>query len=331
MKQLDSLTIIICFYNAENKLSNTLKAIKSLDVTGVKNIELLLINNKSNDNSISIIKDELADFNKFECRIIDEPRAGLTNARFCGVENAKYETLLFCDDDNWLDTNYVTNGMNILNSNTSIGILGGLGEAVSDVAIPNWFQSVENYYAVGPQGIESGQIIGERNVVYGAGMFVRKDYLLKILEKGFISQSSDRVGNNLSSGGDSELCLVFQIAGYLIWYDESLKFKHFIESKRLKLEYLSSLQKGIDKSGFVTKFYRLYFQGYRPIVTKMFWLKELIYLLKDGIIALYKMNFDYLKNLGHQFYFIAKNRSKYNHKVKLIIQLCDNISNLCKN
>jgi hypothetical protein len=39
---------------------------------------------------------------------------------------------------------------------------------------------------------------------------------------------SDRRGEEIS-GGDSEICEWFRIAGYKLWYDERLFFTHFIE------------------------------------------------------------------------------------------------------
>ena len=39
---------------------------------------------------------------------IDENRAGLSFAREQGIHKANYDIVLFCDDDNWLDENYVS-------------------------------------------------------------------------------------------------------------------------------------------------------------------------------------------------------------------------------
>jgi hypothetical protein len=165
---------------------------------------------------------------------------------------------------------------------------------------------------------------GARNVVYGAGMFMVKSSFEKITAAGFKSISSDRRGNQLSSGGDSELCLAFQLAGYQIYYDDELKFKHFIEEKRLTLDYLKRLKKGMSESRFVTRFYLDYLNGYRPKITRLFWIKELIY----ALFTLENFRSSGLKRNSIFIKFLVAQRFKYNQQVDAIIQTCNSLSSL---
>lgn len=48
---------------------------------------------------------------------------------------------------------------------------------------------------------------------------------------------TDRLGSNLSSGGDYEFCYALALAEYAIWYDDRLKFKHFMPEERITWEY----------------------------------------------------------------------------------------------
>ena len=325
---MEGISIIICFYNAENKLKDTLKYIKELDVNTLV-VELILVNNNSSDNSVKVINDLMADFDGFVFRIVEENNPGLTNARLKGISESKYDILLFCDDDNWLEKKYLQIGYDQLINNNRIAVLGGLGKEVSTVEIPEWFKDVENYYAVGPQFSSDGRVLGSRNVVYGAGMFIRKEYFNHIYRLGYVPFNTDRIGNSLASGGDSELCLAFQISGYEVWYNSELKFNHFIEPKRLTLDYLSRLQKGMNESAFVSRFFRDYLKGYRPDVTSFFWIKELILSLKDSLLMISKFNFKIKRNTLFQL-FLIKNRQSYNKNVKSIVDMCDELSNNAK-
>ena len=46
-------------------------------------------------------------------------------ARMKGAATAQFETLVFCDDDNWLDKNYVLLAFELLQKDKMIGAAGG--------------------------------------------------------------------------------------------------------------------------------------------------------------------------------------------------------------
>jgi hypothetical protein len=90
-------------------------------------------------------------------------------------------------------------------------------------------------FANGPQEKKSGKVA--RKAVYGAGCILRKSGYEAILQAGFQPLLSDRKGAMLSSGGDYEICYAFVLAGYDIWYDDRLRFKHFMTANRQTWEY----------------------------------------------------------------------------------------------
>ncbi|HAH35038.1 MAG TPA: hypothetical protein DCL81_00305, partial [Algoriphagus sp.] len=103
-------------------------------------------------------------------KVVFEPNAGLTHARQKGWRTANYDIVLFCDDDNWLCSDYLTVGYSIFKSHSKVGILGGCGEPVSEVQFPDWFAEFSHSYAVGNNGKTSGKL--EKGAAhYGAGCF----------------------------------------------------------------------------------------------------------------------------------------------------------------
>ena len=322
-----SISIIICFYNAGIKLIPTLQHIKNLDISSITGCELILVNNNSNDNSCAIIKKEMNGFSLFPWKIVDEPKPGLSNARLKGISESKYDYLLFCDDDNWLASDYIQHAMQILNANTNIAVLGGYGDAVSDIPFPNWFEQNKNFYAVGEQFPTNGKVFGVRNMVYGAGMIVRRQAWEYIISKGFTFFTLGRTGKSLSSGEDSEMCLAFQIAGYDIWYDNSLQFKHYIEPSRLTNVHFKKLRKGMSSSGYVTQFYRRYLFGYKPKVTKRFWFKEFLYSVKDLVLGIFvkPTKSGIKRNIDFSLY-LLRERGGYNENVRKVVGICENLS-----
>lgn len=323
---MPSISIIICFYNAGKKLIPTLKNIQALKIEELSDCELILVNNNSSDNSCQIIENTMKDFTSFSWKIVAEPNPGLSNARLKGIMESKNELILFCDDDNWLDENYAQKASKIMEENQKIAVLGGFGTAVSDIPLPGWFEENQNYYAVGPQMPENGRVIKKRNVVYGAGMVVRRSAWQHIVANGFKFLTLGRTGKKLSSGEDGELCLAFQVAGFYVWYDDSLKFRHYIEPSRLTKSHFQKLKKGIGSSGYVAKFYLSFLNGYTPNITPLFWVKEALHLFKDLIISLLKFSIKDISRNYNYIKYILSERSNYNKDVASIANVCKNLS-----
>jgi glycosyltransferase involved in cell wall biosynthesis len=326
-KYIDSIpgiSIIICFFNAGDKLRPTLAHVMEQEIRNKDNTELILVNNCSTDDSIDIIQDTLAPFDNFSWKIVHEPQPGLAHARLCGLNHARFDLLLYCDDDNWLAPDYLEIAEKFMREQPNIGILGGKGTAVSTVPLPDWFEDVQNFYAVGPQLPESGVVRGQRNMVYGAGMLVRRTDFEYLLRCGFTFQSLGRTGKNLSAGEDSELCLAMQLSGKHIYYLETLHFKHFMEPFRLDKKYLIRMQIGMSNSGFYGRFYRDYLFGYRPRITRYFWQKEVIYTLKDLLKHWLKLNFHTQRQLK-LIQFIWKEQNQYTKTVQQILNTCEQL------
>lgn len=318
------VSIIICFHNAGEKLIPTLSHILAQTDRKSDDTELILVNNCSTDHSEEMARSFLAENAKLPWWIVDEPKPGLAHARLCGLFHAKFDILLYCDDDNWLSPNYVSTGEQFLRANKDVAILGGKGKAVSSIPIPDWFEKVQNFYAVGPQFPHSGRVKGKRNMVYGAGFFIRKDVFDHLLACGFTFHSLGRTGRKLSAGEDSELCLAVQITGKSIWYLEELTFQHYMEPFRLEKAYFEQLKKGMEDSGFYGRFYRDYLFGYRPVVSQHFWLKEFAYTVLDMLKTLCRGKFNLRRHI-QLIRFLAKNRGTYDKRVCEILDTCQKL------
>jgi hypothetical protein len=200
---------------------------------------------------------------------------------------AKFDLVLFCDDDNWLASDYILRAEHLMRQNPAIGVLGGSSTPVFEFGAepPDWFWAKQSCYAVGPQANQSSDV-SLRGYIWGAGMVIRVGWLHYLYCNGFESLLSDRKGDILTSGGDNEICRAYLIADYILWYDEDLRFQHFIPATRLSLEYLSSIIQGFQLSGEVLKAYASWinFRNIcRQFPTK--WIKHPIYLAR--IILLY--------------------------------------------
>lgn len=230
----EGVSVIICCHNGARRLPETIAHIARQAVPSGFPWELLLVDNGSTDLTAEVTLASWRDHGApTTLRIVREPLLGLSYARATGFRHAQYEYMLLCDDDNWLAENYVRTAWHIMERERSIGALGGLGTLCFETEPA--VAELSYVFAAGPQASRSGK--ADDNKVYGAGCVVRHTAYQKLLRSGFRSLLTDRRGLELSSGGDHELCLALAVLGYDIWYDERLRFTHFITSERLTWDY----------------------------------------------------------------------------------------------
>ncbi len=279
---IPGFSIIICTYNGEKRLRQTLASISALEIGGI-DIEVIVVNNNSTDNTKNFVEEWILSLNKkFTANLIFEPNPGLSFARKSGIDASNYDWLLFCDDDNWLASDYLNKAAEILKRNPNIGALAGRGNPESDTEFPYWFYPNMGSYATGILSLNSGDV-SHKGSVWGASTIFRKDILLEVFNSGFESLLHDRKGNTLSSGGDDEMCRWILLAGYKLWYDEELIFTHFIPKERLTKDYLERLLKGFSETFPVINKYQaiVHFNSYsgikRFILSFFYLIKGLLY------------------------------------------------------
>jgi glycosyltransferase involved in cell wall biosynthesis len=232
------VSVVICCYNSESLLPTTIQYIAKQIVPNDIPWEVIIVDNASTDKTIEVAQREVRlNLKNIPYTIVEQPVKGLTAAREKGLECARYEVVIFCDDDNWLTDRYIDISFKIMINNATIGALGGKGEVMTDGKIPSWFATNEALYAVGSQNNFSGDITETRGWVSGAGFVIRKSAWLLMKKNGYNHLLRGRQGR----GQDVEMCLAIRLAGYKIWYDDRLTFKHFIPKNRLDWKYFLNL------------------------------------------------------------------------------------------
>ena len=95
------ISIIVPIYNSEKYLE---KCLRSIIAQTLKEIEIILINDGSKDDSFCIVKN----FMKLDKRIvlIDKKNEGVSKARNDGLKIAKGQYILNVDSDDWIEENY---------------------------------------------------------------------------------------------------------------------------------------------------------------------------------------------------------------------------------
>lgn len=244
------VSVIVCCHNSAQRLGKTLGHLAAQQTPALK-AEVILVDNASTDGTRGIALELWAAHSRHDIPlvVVDEPLAGLSRARAKGVAHATYDVLVFCDDDNWLEPGYLQHAFSIMETHPAVGALGGIGLPVADSALPAWFEQYKGNFACYPQGERTGELTRPSAFLYGAGLVVRKSVLKVLTQRGFNAILSDRVGKQLSSGGDVELCYAVRLAGYKLWYSADLVFRHYMPGNRLTEQYLCRLMAASSYSG----------------------------------------------------------------------------------
>lgn len=108
------VSVILPIYNSEKYLK---KCLDSLVKQTLKDIEIICINDGSEDNSLEILREYASKDNRFI--VIEQENSGQSVARNKGIEIAQGEYLGFVDSDDWVELNYFENLYNIAIENNS--------------------------------------------------------------------------------------------------------------------------------------------------------------------------------------------------------------------
>lgn len=92
------ISVIVPVYNAQNNIE---RCVQSIAEQSLRDIEILLINDGSTDNSQTLC-DRLASKDG-RIRMFSIENSGPATARNLGIDNAKGEYLAFCDDDDYIE------------------------------------------------------------------------------------------------------------------------------------------------------------------------------------------------------------------------------------
>lgn len=254
---MKGVSILVCTYNGASRLPATLRHIAQQQVPAEVRWEVLVVSNASTDDTLAVAEALWTELGApTGLRILNEPKPGKENALVRGFAAVEYEYMAVVDDDNWLAPNYVQRLYEVMEAHSEIGILGAHAEGAFETAPPAWFAQFQAVYAVGPQnGGRSGPLPDREGYLYGAGSVVRRAGWRRLVAHGFAFTTSAQRGAVLSGAEDVELGDALRLAGYALWYDDGLRFRHFMPRERLTRAYLARMARATAASQLTSVVY----------------------------------------------------------------------------
>lgn len=117
---MDKISIITTFYNAQTFIGNAIASVLGQKVPNGCEIEYVLVDDKSQDNSRNIVENIINNTSKenFKFKLVEpENNLGCGGARKFGIENATGNYFMFLDaDDYYIHLDFVENAYNTITS-----------------------------------------------------------------------------------------------------------------------------------------------------------------------------------------------------------------------
>lgn len=275
------ISLVICSHNPRaDFLERALNALQNQNLP-MNQWELLLIDNASAEPLAG--KWDL--YWHPQARVIREERVGLTHARIRGILESRGDTIVFVDDDNILDPNYLQHAYTISKDMPFIGVWGGSIQGEFEETPPDRTKEYLSGLAIEEIDRDYWSNIAKwsRACPFGAGMCVRRSIALTYSElatKDPLRSSLGRRGLSLSSGEDTDLAFLACDLGYGIGRFYRLKLTHLITAVRVSTKYLIRLHSGFAVSNEVLAFVRRS-KAIRPV---RFYFLSLVKLVSHGLI-----------------------------------------------
>ncbi len=190
------LSIIVPVYKTEQYLK---KCIDSILAQKYQNYELILVDDGSPDRSGKIC-DEYAEKDN-RIKVIHKQNGGLVSARIAGLQIAEGDYVGYVDSDDWIDVDYFSNMMDIVNDNGDV-----------DIVCSFYKEAYDTTNKIPPEQVESGIYCNEilsflkDNMMYKAPFFnfgIYPSVWSKITKRSILEKFQSQVPQGITLGEDS--------------------------------------------------------------------------------------------------------------------------------
>lgn len=261
-------SIIICAYNpSDYTLQRLLDALLGFD--DLVDHEVIIVDNNSTPSlSQNNAVNNFCSLNP-NSKLISEKRAGLTSARIAGIKEAKYDWLIFFDEDNEPSTDYLKGVQRAILKYHNVGAWGaGTVEVVYIDEVEDWLQKQKKLFQQRNEAVTKFENLYSWQSCYpfGTGMVIKYEIAeeyVKRVETGRYTLS-DRKGKSLASGGDVQLILTGIDMGFAAGVVAGLSIHHLIDKSKANLCYLRKQQYG-TASAYIKAFNQVFREKQIPL------------------------------------------------------------------
>lgn len=195
------ISLVITTFNRAAVLANALKSVSASRIDNHGDVEVIVVDNNSTDNTRQMVETIQAQGFPFALRYVFETNQGLSWARNRGADESGATYVAFMDDDERIEGNYLARLEPAFRS-TGAACVGGPVFLCDTESLPPWLPRLLRQ-SIGQRnhGTEV-KVLGRGERLLGGNMaFVRQE----LLEIGKYNVNLGRCGNALLSGEEDEL------------------------------------------------------------------------------------------------------------------------------
>lgn len=254
------LTVIICTHNPrEDYIAETLSALRAQTASPAE-WDLLIIDNASNPPLV----DRLEINWHPNAAIIREEKLGTAHARLRSLremQTKKSDLILFVDDDNILQPNYISEGLRIGKAWPNIACWGGQLLPRYETEPPSWLNNYKKLLAIFPLNAPmwGNQLSSYDMVPPTAGCFLRRqiwERYLAMVEEMPLRLSLGAKGAEQVRGEDTDLVLTALDLKQGVGRFPELILTHIMPAGRLTAAYLENIIAGANFGISILEFIR---------------------------------------------------------------------------
>jgi glycosyltransferase involved in cell wall biosynthesis len=205
-----------------------------------------------------------------QARLVREDELGLTPARLRGIRETRAPLILFVDDDNLLDPDFLETIVSLAEELPHVGAFGGRVVPAFQVEPPTWIGGHLYQLAIQDpkEDIWCRSLFQNPSLPCGAGLCVRRtvaEAYVNQVRSDPRRQSLDRKGQSLLSAGDTDLALTACDIGLATGIFTRPRLQHLIPGRRLSEAYLVDLHRMQEASGVLLRALRNGGRDPRPL------------------------------------------------------------------
>jgi glycosyltransferase involved in cell wall biosynthesis len=249
MRRMAAVTVIVCTHNPRPAYLRRCLAALAAQTLGRAAWDLVIVDNRS-EPPVETIETIAPGRAAARARVVREETLGLTPARLRGIREATGDLLVFVDDDNVLDADYLAVALEIARARPDLGAWSGQCRGGFETPPPEWTRRYWGNLVVREfaRDVWSNLPRLSETMPCGAGLCVRREvaaHYARLHEDGGRRFQFDRAGSALLSGGDNDLAACATALGLGTGLMAALGLTHLIPPERLTVDYLARLADGI--------------------------------------------------------------------------------------
>lgn len=235
------ISIIVCTYNREKYLAGVLKSLKNQTSAS---FEIIVINNNSSDNTLTVCENFKTKNPKIIFKYFTETKQGLSHAKNRGIDESSGNFVVFVDDDAYVNKEYVENILQFTNSNPAAKVIGGKIIPVYENK-PSWVSSyLEPIFGKLDMGEEIKFFEGNK-FPFGGNSGAKKEIFDRF---GKFNPKLGRQGNKMLASEEKDFYNRIKTGGIKMYYLPKMILFHHAPTERTTPEFVKKQAIGIGRS-----------------------------------------------------------------------------------